>query len=507
MKKSSPKHHLDIYGTPGDDVLVGTADVDHIEGFGGNDTLIGEGGQDFLTGGAGDDTFRVDGEDVVVEFLNGGYDALYATDGYSISAGVEIELLACINPASTVGYGLTGNEYRQTITGSAGNDVIDAGRGESDVLAGYGGNDEYHVWETSDVVFENVGGGADVIFVHNTGSYTLLAGQEIETLSVYGDPAFPVNLTGNEFANRLTGSTSPNILIGGGGNDLLEGRQGSDTYRIDDFGDIVIESASANPADIDSVYVAMHLSGYALNAEAAVEILSAIDPSSAIAFNLTGNDVGNTIFGTAGQNTLIGGGGADTLAGFGGNDFYRVEDVLDQVIETAGNGYDSVYAATSYTLTAGSAVEVLAAIDPSSMAGLNLTGNAFANEIYGNAGANILNGGNGSDLLFGYGGADNFAFTASPDMGDIDTIADFAGGVDKIALDDQVFGGIGAPGAFNAGAFAVGAAAADGDDRIVYNQATGQLFYDADGNGAGAAYQFATLAGAPILAASDFAVI
>ncbi|MEA3012136.1 MAG: hypothetical protein QOD42_681, partial [Sphingomonadales bacterium] len=46
-----------------------------------------------------------------------------------------------------------------------------------------------------------------------------------------------------------------------------------------------------------------------------------------------------------------------------------------------------------------------------------------------------------------------------------------------------------------------------GDDRIVYNQATGQLFYDADGNGAGGAILFATVAGTPTLGVSDFAVI
>jgi serralysin len=53
----------------------------------------------------------------------------------------------------------------------------------------------------------------------------------------------------------------------------------------------------------------------------------------------------------------------------------------------------------------------------------------------------------------------------------------------------------------------MGSAAGDADDRVVYNNATGQLFYDADGNGAGAAVLFATLQGHPALAASDFTVI
>ena len=48
-----------------------------------------------------------------------------------------------------------------------------------------------------------------------------------------------------------------------------------------------------------------------------------------------------------------------------------------------------------------------------------------------------------------------------------------------------------------------GAQAQDADDNILYNTATGQLSYDADGNGAGLAVAFATLFGQPTLSASD----
>jgi Ca2+-binding RTX toxin-like protein len=51
------------------------------------------------------------------------------------------------------------------------------------------------------------------------------------------------------------------------------------------------------------------------------------------------------------------------------------------------------------------------------------------------------------------------------------------------------------------------AAPPDANDRIVYNQTTGQLFYDADGSGGGAAIHFATLLGAPALGAGDFTMI
>ena len=74
-------------------------------------------------------------------------------------------------------------------------------------------------------------------------------------------------------------------------------------------------------------------------------------------------------------------------------------------------------------------------------------------------------------------------------------------------MDDAVFTTIGALGALNAAAFVIGAAAADGSDRIIYNAGTGALFFDADGTGAGAAVQFGWLTPGLALSASDFMVI
>jgi Ca2+-binding RTX toxin-like protein len=236
-------------------------------------------------------------------------------------------------------------------------------------------------------------------------------------------------------------------------------------------------------------------------------MLSAIDWSHTTPLSLTGNELDNPIYGNAGANLLNGAGGADTLTGFGGDDLYVVDNAGDTIVETAGQGNDTVYALVSYVLNAGAAVETLTSIDQSATTALNLTGNELANSLFGNAGANVLNGGAGNDILRGFGGADSFAFTTALGAGNVDTIADFQSGIDKIALDDAIFAQIGGPGAFNANAFFAGSAAHDADDRIIYNSATGQLFYDADGNGAGAAVQFASLGPGLSLAASDFAVI
>jgi Ca2+-binding RTX toxin-like protein len=166
---------------------------------------------------------------------------------------------------------------------------------------------------------------------------------------------------------------------------------------------------------------------------------------------------------------------------------------------------DRAFASVSYALGAGVFVETLSTSNTAASTAIDLTGNELANNVFGNAGANILDGKAGADTLAGFGGADQFRFTSALGGGNVDRIIDFVSGSDKIALDDAVFTQIGGPGALNANAFVSGAAA-DANDRIIYNAATGQLFYDADGTGAGAAVLFATLTGAPALAAGDFVV-
>jgi len=60
-----------------------------------------------------------------------------------------------------------------------------------------------------------------------------------------------------------------------------------------------------------------------------------------------------------------------------------------------------------------------------------------------------------------------------------------------------------AAGAFRAGA---GVSAADGNDYILYDSVSGALYYDADGNGARAAVQFASLSSGLALSNADFLV-
>ena len=151
-----------------------------------------------------------------------------------------------------------------------------------------------------------------------------------------------------------------------------------------------------------------------------------------------------------------------------------------------------------------------------------MTDGVVQNLIVPSAGNETLNGGSGNDNLYGSNGNDSmtggigndrFTFNTSPGSFNIDIITDFAHGLDKIILDDDIFTKIGAPGALQAGAFRKGAGvttAGDADDRIILNATTGALYYDANGNAAGAAVNFATLTGSSTkttITASDLLVV
>ncbi len=133
-----------------------------------------------------------------------------------------------------------------------------------------------------------------------------------------------------------------------------------------------------------------------------------------------------------------------------------------------------------------------------------LSGEAGNDKLTGADGNDSLHGGTGNDRLTGGAGADNFYFdTALDQSSNVDRILDFSVAEDTIYLGMAVFSAIG-PGELAIGAFHAGTVAADADDRILYDSATGNLYYDADGNGAGAAVQFAQVTAMTALTNADF---
>ena len=133
-----------------------------------------------------------------------------------------------------------------------------------------------------------------------------------------------------------------------------------------------------------------------------------------------------------------------------------------------------------------------------SVAGQTLTGTAGDDVLTGGAGDDVLAGGAGADTLVGGEGSDTFVFDAP--SGGVDIVIDFnaaAGGGDFVELSAAVFGGLttaaGEGLAASEFAAADGAATLDAGVHVVFDAATGNLFYDADGGDAAGRELVATL--------------
>jgi Ca2+-binding RTX toxin-like protein len=137
-----------------------------------------------------------------------------------------------------------------------------------------------------------------------------------------------------------------------------------------------------------------------------------------------------------------------------------------------------------------------------------LSGGSGRDALKGGAGDDTLIGGLGNDTLTGGDGNDVFVFNTATAK-NVDTILDFVSGRDKIQLSQSIFTDAGLIGNLSTDAFWSAATAHDASDRVIYNSTSGALYYDADGNGSGAAVQIAILGVQthPTIDYKDFAVI
>jgi Ca2+-binding RTX toxin-like protein len=209
-------------------------------------------------------------------------------------------------------------------------------------------------------------------------------------------------IVGNDGNDILSGDSGNDFLQGTGGDDILRGGTGadnmsgggdSDTYFVDDAGDVVVEE---NVAGIDTVNssVSFNLTG---------QFIERLFLTGTGNIDGTGNGLANTIRGTSGNNRLDGAVGADSMEGKGGNDTYIVNNAGDVVIEAANGGTDTVESSVSHTLSV-----FVENLKLTGAANVNGTGNDGANQLTGNSGANSLDGQGGGDKMTGLGGNDTY---------------------------------------------------------------------------------------------------
>jgi Ca2+-binding RTX toxin-like protein len=343
-------------------------------------------------------------------------------------------------------------------------------------------------------------------------------------------------ILGSEGVDNADGRLGDDTIFGHGGNDLLKGQGGADLVDGGDGNDIMLIGGFETGV----------LGAYGKADDGHAEWVE-----------------GDVITGGAGTDTLritVGANAADHTIVLNDDNFIGMERV--EVGATVGrlnvensdlqllhdhffmNAGQTVATTTtvftpSSPLTGGSVVKdmnlvvvdasgITDADEDSTTGGLTFVGNGNIQTFIGTANDDTFIGNGGNDVLTGGLGDDTFQFgkvhtqmvtgaattvqtyaDVATNLTGIDTINGFASGSDHVALDNDFFTAFTATGAIDAGNFVsgAGAVAADADDFLVFDTDTGALYYDADGNGLGAAVQFATLAGAVALADTDFSII
>jgi len=138
----------------------------------------------------------------------------------------------------------------------------------------------------------------------------------------------------------------------------------------------------------------------------------------------------------------------------------------------------------------------------------SLVGSTKADTLEGNAGDDTLRGSGGNDVLTGGAGKDKFAFDTTPNATwNHDQITDFSVADDTIVLENAVYSAFTATGIMAAAAFYTGSQAHDSNDRIVYDNTTGALFYDSNGSATGGSVKIADLSTGLSLTYKDFLII
>ncbi len=260
------------------------------------------------------------------------------------------------------------------------------------------------------------------------------------------------DLGGTQFNDVLGGDNGANQLSGGNGNDDMDGLQGADSLYGGAGNDRLIGGAGGDVLD----------GGAGTYDGASYWNSAAVRADLAFSATNTGDAVGDSYIGIenlqgSGFNDILGGdNNANTLGGLAGND--------------------------------------------------NMDGRGGNDTLGGEAGNDTLNGGAGNDVLVGAAGADVFVFNAAIGASNVDTILSYVVADDAIWLENAVMTGLSA-GALAASAFVSGAAATTAAHRVIYNSATGQLLYDADGNAGAAAVLIANIGTGLAVTAGEFLVI
>jgi serralysin len=348
-------------------------------------------------------------------------------------------------------------------------------------------------------------------------------------------------LTGTPGNNVIQGTTTADTISGLAGNDRLYGSSGDDSLGGDDGND-TLYGGPGNDVLLSSSYLSVDEGDDVAYGGPGNDFFNGVEFSEEGGDDWMDGGPGNDVFDYTITRTFFPGNGLvpignDTIIGGSGTDRVVFSDPSPHApspsyeifrgLGTAAVAVDLKNGTFSTAEVSGTIVGVEGIMGSEgndtilgSRRAESLSGSHGNDYIAGRGGNDRLDGGFGLNTLNGGAGGDEFVFNAintffesfggSIEVG-LNVIEDFTRR-DELLFDNSWFEALGAEDKWGARderfhAAADATSGHDANDRLVYNTTTGDLYYDADGSGAGAALPVASLQGAPTLAASDITVI
>jgi|GEM_PF-1827338 len=394
-----------------------------------------------------------------------------------------------------------GTDDDDSLDGSSDTDSCYGGDGQ-DTLNGGGGGDTF--------IYLNINEGGDTIINFNI---------NIDVLN-FNSTTFG-NITNQNFQSIVINNNTTSV---GNANFLVFNQEIEVTNLLTILGDLGVNPnrpvfVSAPSEGDDSQTVLYFIQNQEVNIVANFNQNLVLNVNN---FNFdNGTSVpGNQIVGTTAKDVLKGTAGNDTIKGLANNDRISGDNGNDYLLGGAGNdnlaggtGNDSIFGNVGDDKLSGQEGNDYLA---GGTGFDHLLAGAGNDILLGGTGGDRLNGGAGNDSLIGGAGKDHFIFNTNEpfkpaDFG-VDRITDFKVGEDLILLDQRSFNALNSlagVGFSIASEFAVLTTAVDKSSAlIVYNENTGELFYNQNGNanGFGTGGKFAVLENKAVLTADNFQI-
>lgn len=386
-------------GEGGNDVLIGGAGQDSLTGGDGADVLIGGQGDDTLDGGNGYDTYVLNGQDTIVD--SDGIGQVLDGAGRSISGLIQKRADGSFHyvPDATVSVAMNG---ALSLTWADGTSLVIDSFQDGDL--------GLHIADTPAVatLTQTISGDLAPFDADSNQAGIQYSYDQLGNIVVD-----PTQTEANRADSLFDSADNDLILAGGGddiiyatrgGDDLLEGGRGRDVIRAGSGQDIAIGGEDAD--------VVMGQSGDdAIYASSQMSLEDALDQNDGQVASglrgdwLDGGDGQDILVGDRDDDALTGGGEADVLIGGGGNDNIMGDEALnttslDWSISRSVNVGPNVVQYTRQYNAASTTVSTTGGSDA-------LYGGSGDDWLFGQLGNDLLDGGADNDVLFGDEGNDD----------------------------------------------------------------------------------------------------